>query len=130
MANFFCSSALAFLSSALCFFERGKSTSTSTRLSLAKAVNSLEVSTFLCRALQGGHQSEPVKSSRTSFFDSFAWALALLKSVSHSLSAAATLNANQPASRPKKIFFIWLQYLFVMSSDPVGRRDLDSNGEK
>src|SRR5260370_10209055 len=97
---------LAFLSSSLSCLECGKSTSTSTRLSLAKLTNASDVRTVLCKALQGGHQSEPLKSIKTIFFSAFALAWALDRSVTHSPSAALTCQTAQLASKHNAIFFI------------------------
>src|SRR5215831_14342383 len=106
MSNFFDSAWLAFLSSSVCCLRRGKSTSTSTRLSFAKSRNALELRTLLRRALHGGHQSEPLKSIKTNFFSALAWAWALEKSVSQFPSSALTCQTNQHESKHNAAFFI------------------------
>src|SRR5437016_5789059 len=109
ISNLVDSASFAFFNSALCFsisfLVFGKSTSTRTKLAFAKVANSSDENTFFFSALQGGHQSEPVKSIRTSLFSVLAWLLALAKSVSHSTSAALAAHRLNTAIRLNAIFF-------------------------
>src|ERR1051326_5584711 len=103
MPNLSDRASLAFLTSSRCFFWRGKSTSTSTRFFLANSRKASEERTFLRRALQGGHQSEPLKSISTSLFSFLAWAWALGRSVSQSDSSApARSNAQTAINRSEE----------------------------
>src|SRR4051812_13922349 len=100
------SSSLAFFNSGLSFLVCGKSTSTSTRCFLAYSANSGFENTSLCNLMHQPHQSEPVKSSMTSFFSSLAWATALGTSVSQVSSSALTRERARPANNTIMIFFI------------------------
>src|SRR5262245_3253971 len=104
---------LAFFCSAEMGLLLGKSTRTRTRLSLAKSLNSLVEKTFLCSSLQGGHQSDPVKSIRTSFFSCLASCWALAKSVSQlasSARAAWTSAASVSRANPTLVIALVLFY--------------------
>src|SRR6266404_4042693 len=70
-------------------------------------MNSVEESTFFRSALQGGHQSEPLKSIRTNFFSALALTCALERSVDQSPSAAARCQAAQHVSKHRVSFFIF-----------------------
>src|SRR5207249_5387984 len=99
--------ALAFFWSALSSFLVGKSTSTRTRFFLAYSVNSDLEKTSLLSLTQKPHQSEPVKSSKTSFFSSLALACALGRSVTHCSSSAPACSSAQLANNPTAIFFMF-----------------------
>src|SRR5260221_7741877 len=99
MLNFSCNCSFAFFNSSLNFLCWGKSTSTSTRLLVAYASNSAESRTFLFNSLQGGHQSDPVKSINTSFFSALACAWAFSRSVSQTrLEECSAPSLVQPAA--------------------------------
>src|SRR6266508_5995722 len=109
---FFCKASFAFFCSALNFFLRGKSTSTSTRFFFAYSANSALEKTSLWSLMHQPHQSEPVKSRSTIFFSSLALACALGRSVNHSAAVALTPRRATTASKPIANFFIVVNFLF------------------
>src|SRR4051812_806901 len=94
MRNLLASLPFAERCSALNTLRRGKSTSSITRLALAKAANSGLSNTSLFNLMHQPHQSEPVKSMSTSLFSDLAWLSAALKSVNQFNSARQVAAAN------------------------------------
>src|ERR1043166_6222263 len=110
-------SSLAFFNSAVCFLPCGKSSSTRTRFFFAYSVNSGLEKTSLCNLMHQPHQSEPVKSSITSFFSALALATAFGTSVIHVNSSAVACNSIRPPTNPIIVFFIIFLRFGVPSLD-------------
>src|SRR5206468_4470977 len=97
---------LAFCCSSDSCLRRGKSTSTSTRFFFAYSENSGLEKTSEFNLMHHPHQSEPVKSSITSFFSALACACAFGTSVSHFNSSPRACNSVRPVNNPTASAFI------------------------
>src|SRR5262245_42975128 len=95
-----------FFCASLSFFLCGKSTSTGTKFALAYSANSGVEKTSLFSLMHQPHQSEPVKSSITSFFSVLALACAAAASVIQWTSPALTVETTQEASNAAMVAFM------------------------